>query len=81
MSENKSVEEEIKELKKAVETLLKLEQQRLEKELEQQKQKEQERLERERLKEELKQVHLGELVIYAIKKDLIPRYGQEPPNE
>lgn len=75
MSENKSLEEEVKELKKAVETLLKLEQQRLEKELQEQKQKEQAEMDREKLKEELKQVHLGELVIFAIKKDLIPRYG------
>jgi len=71
---DKSLEEKVKELTKAVEALVALEKMKLERETQQQAPpKEEPPVDKELLKEELKEVHLGELVRYAILKDLIPR--------
>jgi hypothetical protein len=73
-SDEKSLEEKVKQLTKMVEMLINLETKRMEAE----KDKSQEQvsqIDKEALKEELREVHLGELVRYAIKKNLIPRGG------
>jgi len=70
---DKSLEEKVKELTKAVEALVALEKMKIEKEIKQAPPKEEPPVDKELLKEELKEVHLGELVRYAILKDLIPR--------
>jgi len=76
MSEEKKLEDKVKDLQKAVETLITLETERAKREaakLQTEVKQEEQKVNKEEVKEELKEVHLGELVSYAIKKDLIKR--------
>lgn len=73
MSEIKKLEEEIRELKETVKALVELEKTKLQAQNVTASPKEE--IDREALEAELKQVHLGELVRFAIKRDLIPRFG------
>jgi len=75
MSEEKKLEEKVKDLQKAVEALIELETKRAEKELAKEKKpvEPKEQISKEELEAELKEIHLGELVRYALKKDLIRR--------
>lgn len=84
--EEKTLEEQIKELRKTVEALIELETAKAKLELQRTQMQrreeegsvqEQQTIDKEELKEELKQHPIGELVIYAIKKDLIPRGTRE----
>lgn len=75
-SEEKKLEEKVKDLTKVVEALIELETARAKRELAKEKKEEPEqepKLDKEALMQELREVHLGELVTFAIKKDLIPR--------
>jgi len=74
--EKTSLGKKVEDLQKAVEVLLALEAERVKAEtqkLEAKKVQEETQMDEEDLIEELKQIHLGELVRYAIKKNLIPR--------
>lgn len=79
MSEDiKKLQEKVDALTKAVSALLDVELRRIQQEQEAQRQiaQEEDKALRQEIYESLKQEHLGKLVIYAIKKDLIPR-GKE----
>jgi len=74
---NKDLEKEVEELKKAVESLIELEKIRISKEISTPKREEPKpKVDKEELKKELSQVPLGELVVYALKHDLIKRLGK-----